>query len=755
MLPTSRFRAGLFTALIVAAVVPPVSAQISKADLSMVRPPAGRNSTAFDPWNKVYLVVEAGSPLTGRFLGENGSPVTGVFPITSGSEAGYTGWASITFGGSQSDPTFLVTYVAAEGGGAHTKYSRLVRFAGGAPTVTGRSAITGVGPEWYAAEKAQSVWFGGQFIVGTRAPGGFIAQALVHHVDLNNTVTGGISLGDGQDYYGSPAIACASNGVCLATGYAGGIPLGNPNANATFARLFNAQTLQPISGIVYLDGLNGRLEEQMVTYNSKTGRFLSGWWRAGTVQTRLIGTDGCLDVARTALPDFAGDLAIAFNTSTQTTLLVTKRAPADLYVLELGDDGMPVNVNNMLLVTRWDGAWPEYTPAVTPNHAKGQWLVTAIQTSGGRGILVTGNGAGGGTSCAYSLSSSSQTFGAFGGVGGFTLTTTTGCAWQATSNSGWLTPSAGSVSGTGSQTISYNVANNSSSTPRTSSITVGGQVFTVTQAGVTLDPFTLRELGRSDFNRDGFYDLLWQNTSTGQLAAWMLNGGSVKVETGLGLNMPDTNWQIAGTGDFNGDGKPDILWRNRVFGYVAVWLMYGVTPYAVYSLSIPQVADTAWKIAGVGDFNLDGRPDIIWQHDSGPVVIWAMDGLRVAYGTPISGDPAMTADPHWRVAGVADMNFDGYMDLVWRHDSGWLGTWLMIRTNVWQVQPLNPVAEFDTSWRIVALIDANRDGRYDIVWQRTDGTVVLWAMDGLNLAYAAGITGGSLGGPSWKVVGPK
>ncbi len=38
-----------------------------------------------------------------------------------------------------------------------------------------------------------------------------------------------------------------------------------------------------------------------------------------------------------------------------------------------------------------------------------------------------------------------------------------------------------------------------------------------------------------------------------------------------------TNWTIAGTGDFDGDGKSDILWRNSRPGEVAIWLMNGTS----------------------------------------------------------------------------------------------------------------------------------------------------------------------------------
>ncbi len=37
------------------------------------------------------------------------------------------------------------------------------------------------------------------------------------------------------------------------------------------------------------------------------------------------------------------------------------------------------------------------------------------------------------------------------------------------------------------------------------------------------------------------------------------------------------NWSIAGVGDFNGDGKSDILWRHTS-GVNYVWYMNGVTP---------------------------------------------------------------------------------------------------------------------------------------------------------------------------------
>jgi len=83
--------------------------------------------------------------------------------------------------------------------------------------------------------------------------------------------------------------------------------------------------------------------------------------------------------------------------------------------------------------------------------------------------------------CSYSVSSAGQAFSASGGTGTVQVTATTGCPWMATSNAGWLTITAG-TSGNGNGTVSYSVVANSGTT-RTGTITIAGQVFTVTQVG--------------------------------------------------------------------------------------------------------------------------------------------------------------------------------------------------------------------------------------------------------------------------------
>jgi FG-GAP-like repeat len=116
--------------------------------------------------------------------------------------------------------------------------------------------------------------------------------------------------------------------------------------------------------------------------------------------------------------------------------------------------------------------------------------------------------------------------------------------------------------------------------------------------------------------------------------------------------VADTDWQIVAVGDFDGDGDPDILWRNTgtgpLQGLNIVWTMNGASfvSEAVYS----WVADLAWEIVGTGDFDGDGDPDILWRnYGTGPLqgvnVIWYMNGASWVNEEVFS----VVADTTWRI----------------------------------------------------------------------------------------------------------
>jgi hypothetical protein len=108
------------------------------------------------------------------------------------------------------------------------------------------------------------------------------------------------------------------------------------------------------------------------------------------------------------------------------------------------------------------------------------------------------------------------------------------------------------------------------------------------------------------------------------------------------------NWKIAGSGDFNGDGWPDIVWQHQTGGQIAVWKMNGATLMEGALVSPGQVSDLDWKIRAVGDINGDNTPDFIWQHRTdGRVAAWLMHGTTLISGVVI----AQVADTNWEIVG--------------------------------------------------------------------------------------------------------
>jgi Bacterial Ig-like domain/FG-GAP-like repeat len=138
-------------------------------------------------------------------------------------------------------------------------------------------------------------------------------------------------------------------------------------------------------------------------------------------------------------------------------------------------------------------------------------------------------------------------------------------------------------------------------------------------------------LAVADLNGDRKADLLWQYNS-GTVVSWFMDG-SVKVGDGV-PNAP-AGYKLEAVSDFSGDGKADMLWRN---GSGAMTLLLSVNQpnplnpptYQAGNLNFQgtPVASLAadWQVAGTDDFSGDGKADIVWRNQSsGDLSFWAMN----------------------------------------------------------------------------------------------------------------------------------
>ena len=229
-------------------------------------------------------------------------------------------------------------------------------------------------------------------------------------------------------------------------------------------------------------------------------------------------------------------------------------------------------------------------------------------------------------------------------------------------------------------------------------------------------PLAWHIAGTGDFNGDGRSDILWRNDS-GAVGDWLGTATGDFTVTGVLINVP-TEWKIAGTGDFNGDGKTDILWRNAS-GTIGNWLGTTDGNFAITALSVPVSND--WKIVGTGDFNGDGRTDILWRSIDGRVGDWLGNA---GGGFDINPSPLIGVPNEWKVAGTGDFNGDGRSDILWRNDDGRIGDWLGTATGGFTVTSL--IVAVPNEWHVAATGDYNGDGRDDILWRNDNGAVGNW-----------------------------
>ncbi len=89
--------------------------------------------------------------------------------------------------------------------------------------------------------------------------------------------------------------------------------------------------------------------------------------------------------------------------------------------------------------------------------------------------------------CTFSIAPLAQSMNQNGGPGSVTVTAGAGCAWTAVSNVPWITISAGTT-GSGSGTVQYTVDVNGTGAPRTGTLTIAGQTFTVSQSADSSGP---------------------------------------------------------------------------------------------------------------------------------------------------------------------------------------------------------------------------------------------------------------------------
>jgi hypothetical protein len=175
-----------------------------------------------------------------------------------------------------------------------------------------------------------------------------------------------------------------------------------------------------------------------------------------------------------------------------------------------------------------------------------------------------------------------------------------------------------------------------------------------------------------DWTGDGTDGILWFNASTGNVDEWQLSDGQWSSSSAGSLgshpaNASDGNsYQIAGAGDFFGNGIDDVLWTStNSDGTIAtdIWEL-GSSGQWVDSVS-PGNHPAGYQVAAVGDFTGTGTSDILWYSAStGDVDVWLINNGAYAGHVDLGPHPG-----NFQIAGVGNFTGNGTKDILWHSPS--------------------------------------------------------------------------------------
>ncbi|MDR3774192.1 MAG: FG-GAP-like repeat-containing protein [Terracidiphilus sp.] len=245
-------------------------------------------------------------------------------------------------------------------------------------------------------------------------------------------------------------------------------------------------------------------------------------------------------------------------------------------------------------------------------------------------------------------------------------TFTTGPTVQVTGAQGYPTMIGGDFNGDGKTDLAVLSGNGYSTSYVTTLLSNGDGTFGAPQTGTVCDQgagggnAVPESMVAADFNGDGKLDLavVGQYVSPGGVAILFGNGDGTFTPAGPDAD-PSGDFGLIATGDFNGDGIPDLVATNYAeFGFApTIFLGKGDGTFTAATASFPL--DYFPTSIVVGDFNSDGVLDLAFSDLNGvEIALGNGDGtFKETSASPI----AVPSELYSLTAG--DFNHDGKLDI--------------------------------------------------------------------------------------------
>ena len=226
-------------------------------------------------------------------------------------------------------------------------------------------------------------------------------------------------------------------------------------------------------------------------------------------------------------------------------------------------------------------------------------------------------------------------------------------------------------------------------------------------------PSNLIDTQFADVNGDGLTDLVGRGADDG--AWWVaVNEGDSFTNQEWTRWSTNVDWTDVMVGDFNGDGRDDLVGRVGQNGDWWVALSNGVGGFTNQKWT-RWSANVTWTDVMVGDFNGDGRDDLVGRvaHNGD---WWVAQSTGSGFAN--TKWTRWSTNVTWTDVMVGDFNGDGRDDIVGRvaHNGDW---WVAQSTGSNFANAKWTRWSTNVDWTDVMVGDFNGDGRDDIVGRVT------------------------------------
>ncbi len=249
------------------------------------------------------------------------------------------------------------------------------------------------------------------------------------------------------------------------------------------------------------------------------------------------------------------------------------------------------------------------------------------------------------------------------------------------------------------------------------------------------------------FNTPG--KIYWQSLNS-FVSLWLMENtnfvGSALLNNGKSIARA---WRLASTIDFDNNGSKDLLFQNNS-GAVMLWMM---TNNFITRTQALKTAPLGMKLIGAGNFTTNTSPDLLWQKIStGALTIWTYGGTN---GATYTGQQVInsTVAPGttWKAVAVADFNNDGNSDIVFQNTDRRVMVWLMNGTTMTSSVVLNENLAAPAGWTIGGVSDLDDNGTPDLLFQVTGGKSATWLMNNTNIIDVNFLANGGAMPTGWNL----